>query len=276
MLFPRMLLHRPPRGGLISKAKLSERFDKFVRGEWNQLIRASMQCDEIAVVSRRRKGRRGNDQEHRATRALNFVQVGELSSARQALERVEIAPGNDDTLKQLCDISKRPDRLRDPIPQEVLEYVPTIPFDLDETMFLMNVRFAKWGFAGGPSGMPVEHLCPFLDSPRDHRLFHNLAESLARGMLLESTVESIRLGRMTALSKRDGGVRGIVTGDVVRRWWPEQWPNRWERQWNRQRLRFSTPSQPVQGVNALLTHYKVSAIWTRTPRSYPLTASAGC
>ena len=31
LLLPRMLLHRPPRGGLISKSKLSERFDKFAR-----------------------------------------------------------------------------------------------------------------------------------------------------------------------------------------------------------------------------------------------------
>ena len=30
-------------------------------------------------------------------------------------------------------------------------------------------------------------------------------------------VNLIRLGRMTALSKPDGGVRGIVAGDVVRR-----------------------------------------------------------
>ena len=58
LLLPRMLLHRPPRGGLISKSKLSERFDKFARREWMQLIRASIQCDEQAVVGRRRKGRR--------------------------------------------------------------------------------------------------------------------------------------------------------------------------------------------------------------------------
>ena len=57
LLLTRMLLHRPPRGGLISKSKLSERFDKFARGEWMQLIRASIQCDEQAAVGRRRKGR---------------------------------------------------------------------------------------------------------------------------------------------------------------------------------------------------------------------------
>ena len=46
-------------------------------------------------------------------RALNFVQVGELSSARQALEGVEIALGNDDIFKPLSDTSKRHDKLRD-------------------------------------------------------------------------------------------------------------------------------------------------------------------
>ena len=33
----------------------------------------------------------------------------------------------------------------------------------------------------------------------------------------EVAVAAVRSGRMTALSKDDGGVRGIVTGDVVRR-----------------------------------------------------------
>ena len=107
LLLPRMLLHRPQRGGLISKSKLTERFDKFARGEWVQLIHASVQCDEQVAVIRRRKGRRGDDLERRAIRALNFVRVGELFSARQALEGAEVAPGTEDTLKKLSDTSKR-------------------------------------------------------------------------------------------------------------------------------------------------------------------------
>ena len=107
LLLPRVLLHRSPRGGLISKSKLTERFDKLARGEWVQLIHASVQCDEQVAVIRRRKGRRGDDLERRAIRALNFVRVGELFSARQALEGAEVAPGTEDTLKKLSDTSKR-------------------------------------------------------------------------------------------------------------------------------------------------------------------------
>ena len=81
-----------------------------------------------------------------------------------------------------------------------------MPFELDENMFLKNLKYAKRGIAGGPSGMTVEHLRPLLDCPRDHRLFYTLAEGLARGMVPQPIVDAVRLGRMTALSKPDGGV----------------------------------------------------------------------
>ena len=40
---------------------------------------------------------------------------------------------------------------------------------------------------------------------------------MARGQLPEAVISIIRMGRLTALSKPDEGVRGIVAGDVVRR-----------------------------------------------------------
>ena len=45
---PRMLLHRPPRGGLSSKEKLIQRFDAFSHGQWESLLEASARCDEQA------------------------------------------------------------------------------------------------------------------------------------------------------------------------------------------------------------------------------------
>ena len=142
--------------------------------------------------------------------------MGELSSARQALEGAEIAPGTEETLSKLTDTSKRPDRLRDPIPREVIEHAPTRPFTLEEDVLFKNLRSAKRGTAGGP-GMTVEHLRPLLDNVRDLRLFHSLAEGLAQGAVPETIVDALRLGRLTALRKPCGGVRGIVAGDVVRR-----------------------------------------------------------
>ena len=65
--------------------------------------------------------------------------------------------------------------------------------------------------------MTVEHLRPLLDLVRDQQLFCKVAERLARADVPPSIVEAIRMGRMTALRKTNGGVRGIVVGDVVRR-----------------------------------------------------------
>ena len=145
------------------------------------------------------------------------VALGELSSARQALEGEEVAPGTREILRKLTDESKRPRQLRDPIPPEIMGHTPQVPFVLDPDTFLKNVRSAKRGAAGGPSGTTVEHLRPILDSVRDQQLFYKLAENVAKANLTPTVIEAIRMGRMTALRKANGGVRGIVVGEVVRR-----------------------------------------------------------
>ena len=48
MALPRMLLHRPGRGGLISKNKLKERVAQFSRGDWLTLLRQSESTAEEA------------------------------------------------------------------------------------------------------------------------------------------------------------------------------------------------------------------------------------
>ena len=64
--------------------------------------------------------------------------------------------------------------------------------------------------------MTVEHLQPF-DHPNDFRLLFQVAERSARGQVFQDIQAAIRMGRLTALRKADGGVRGIVAGDIVRR-----------------------------------------------------------
>ena len=56
-----------------------------------------------------------------------------------------------------------------------------------------------------------------LDSEVDTARFWRLAQDLARATVPDEIVEVVRLGRMTALCKPNGGVRGIVAGDMVRR-----------------------------------------------------------
>ena len=100
-----MFLHKPARGGLIPKGKLKERFNLFSQGRWEDLIHASQQCDAEAskASSHRRRTQQGDSVEKRADRALDLVQMGELSAARHALEGDPIAPGNRQTLNALQD-----------------------------------------------------------------------------------------------------------------------------------------------------------------------------
>ena len=192
LVLPRLLLHRPPRGK-VGREKLVSRFLKVSAGQWEDLLRASQQCTEQAATISRRARRRGGQQgfDKRVARAMQLVQLGELSSGRQALEGADLAPGSDATLRALRNLARRPNQPREPVPP-----IPAHrPFELDEGPFGKSLRSAKRGASGGPSGMTGEHLRP----------------------LLEEVVKTIQLGRLAALQKPTGGVRGIVAGEVLRR-----------------------------------------------------------
>ena len=98
-----------------------------------------------------------------------------------------------------------------------LQMQPHVPLHFDEDKFQHNLRTSRRGAAGGPSGMTAEHLRVVLDSPSCTSLLCEAASQLAQGHIPDEVVRAIRLGRLTALQKPDGGVRGIVVGDVFRR-----------------------------------------------------------
>ena len=64
--------------------------------------------------------------------------------------------------------------------------------------------------------MTIEHLKVVLNSARDSDMLWQMAEEFVWAEVLVE-VQGIRLGRMTALRKSTGGVRGIVAGDTFRR-----------------------------------------------------------
>ena len=78
-----------------------------------------------------------------------LVGLGELSSARQALEGASVALGTEETRQSLTDRRKRPPELLDPILLDVANHVPSTPFALDERRFYKNMRSAKRGAAVG-------------------------------------------------------------------------------------------------------------------------------
>ena len=65
--------------------------------------------------------------------------------------------------------------------------------------------------------MKNDHLRPLLDNMMDTRSLFKVAELLSKGQVPLLAAQTIKLGRMAALRKYTGGVRGIVSGEVIRR-----------------------------------------------------------
>ena len=83
--------------------------------------------------------------ERRAARALGLAQLGELLSARQALEGAAVAPGDEKTWKALSDETKRPTRQRHLLEDEVLIMVPPDLLVLEDDSGALEASFGKWG-----------------------------------------------------------------------------------------------------------------------------------
>ena len=65
--------------------------------------------------------------------------------------------------------------------------------------------------------MTADHLFSILESEADSELLVQVAFKLAVGDVPDEVIDGIRVGRLTALAKPDGGARGIVVGDIIRR-----------------------------------------------------------
>ena len=64
--------------------------------------------------------------------------------------------------------------------------------------------------------MTVEHLRPVFESLSLHvTRFWSMCQSLVRGDIPEEILQVVRMGRITALQKPTGGVRGVVAGDII-------------------------------------------------------------
>ena len=204
-LLPRLLLHRPPRGGLVPKRQLEERFRLFPQGEWGELLVRSSSIDAQAhqLSSRRRRRHRQDDEERRCDRARSLVHMGEFSAARRDLEAAPVAPGTMATLRKLTDPERRPPVAR----EELCQLFQNELFSSTQRNFWCVLRKARRGAAAGPSGMTADLLFPILENERDSTLLVEVASSLATGNVSE-IIDGIRLGRMMAC----GGIVVPVSG----------------------------------------------------------------
>ncbi|CAK0884260.1 unnamed protein product, partial [Prorocentrum cordatum] len=213
----------------IPKEQLLERFTRFEAGDWAQLLTEAQpgpprrpperDANGQSRAPEARRGRAPDEDEElrsRCERARELIRLGEVSAARQALTASAVAPGTQATLDELRDPARRLQQPREQLSERAARAPPQCLASLEPDRLLTNVRRSRRGAAPGPSGMTGEHLQTLLDDEHCCDLLHHAATLLARAEIPGPVAEALRLGRLTALRKSNGRVRGIVTGDVFR------------------------------------------------------------
>ena len=211
LLVPRMLLGRPDQSGATGRATLLQRVTDFEAGRWTPLLRP-------ARPSAQQRPPTSSPQPDRTReRACAQVRRGQLSRARQSLTSAPLAPGNAETLRQLTDPARRPPAPRQPLSDEMASFQPAEPVRLTPAALGEALRTAKRGTAAGLSGAAIEHYRLLLEDGDALDMLSQAATQLANADVPESVLRALALSRLTALAKPAGGVRGIATGDTLRR-----------------------------------------------------------
>ena len=146
----------------------------------------------------------------RGERAARLAGLGEVSAAPRALTAQPLAPGTLETLQELRDPA-RPSLAR-PVPPDAQAFQPRSPLVLNSARLVSNPRSAQRGAAPGLSGATAEHYCILLDDEESTSLFQRAAQDLARADVPAAILEGLRLGRVVALQKPNGRLRGLVMG----------------------------------------------------------------
>ena len=186
-----------------------------MQGEWRELLEAARGAANKKTV--RKELNEEEEQQKVLREAVRLVRLGELSKARQALLAAKLAPGTQETLDKLNNPEKRPPRALVPLSEEVLNTQPDTPVRLNKGLFLNNVRAAPRGSSAALSGWRNEHWKVLLDHEGSTDLLYLVAAEVAKGNLLEGLAKVLTSGQLVALQKDDGGVRGIVAGETLRR-----------------------------------------------------------
>ena len=211
LLLPRLLLRRSGSQGAEGRAEVLERIELVEAGSVERLLR-----DPRSQPPPARQARPDTDNARRE-HACARVRQGQLSRARQVLTAGVLAPGDDTTLAALRDPARRPPVPRQEIAAESLQVDPAHRVALTVQQVAEALRSTKRGAAPGLSGATAEQYKLLLDEPSVLEAFTAVVNSLARAEVPATVADALALSRLTALRKPNGGVRGIATGDVLRR-----------------------------------------------------------
>ena len=133
-LLPFMLLRKTAGKGRAGKAELCRRFDQFIEGQWRCLYEEGLR--DIRNESTRQSVFECPTNEQRGQAALQKVQLGEVSRARQCFVGAALAPGTEATFAEMQ--NKRPQVVFRELSEEVRNYEPDIRVTLDRKILLQS------------------------------------------------------------------------------------------------------------------------------------------
>ena len=139
----------------------------------------------------------------------------ELSTGRQVLaEAEETVPGTQEILNGFRNSQRRSSESRDVLLEQMTNLVSVNPVSLGPDLFVRTLRSSRWDAAADLSGMTVEYLRSMSESGADTELLTSFTDIFIKGEVPQEIVNVIRMGRMIALRKRVGDVRGIMVKDL--------------------------------------------------------------
>ena len=127
-----------------------------------------------------------------------------------------LAPPTRDTFEALFNAERRPPEPCTPPDPDLAAWEPPVPVVINHVALLANLRRAQRG-CPGLSGLTAEILRVVLDDAEASQTFSDVASQLACARVPDDIVPALGLGRVVALRKPNGGTRGLVIWDFLRR-----------------------------------------------------------
>ena len=216
---PKMCLRLPRRGGKKKQRifevapLLLERLQRAKNGEWATL------WEEAQRDCRGKKGKveRMSSRENIRERVTSLVEDGQLARAVEALD----SNGMHKLDTNVVEILRRKHPVGPRLPDSEEDVAPSAQFDAEEVK--KAISSFRMGTAPGGSKFRVSYLKDALTTPAadtDRRLSESLTEVvnlLASGEAPEESACWITGAPLYPLRKKDGGVRPVAVGEVMRR-----------------------------------------------------------
>ena len=204
--------------------QVKARLRRWRAGEAAQLWQEAVQMTE--KQPRRGRKKRGGEEElseeeklrkRNAKRAATMAGEGQYARACQALTSAGMAEHNRQTVKVM--------REKHPAAQQPIGDLPTTdhaPLSFTSTQVVKAALKFRKGSAGGPSGLRPEHLRVVLQSTNTRRDSAAVALTRFLNQMMAGKVPAIVApylcgARLHAGKKKDGGLRPIAVGELLRR-----------------------------------------------------------